>query len=72
MNIWSREKARRILAASGEGEEKIGQWLALQERSRFAERYFRMPDGSPWRVRDYQRASLDSHATRKVHCDGRW
>lgn len=25
----------------------------------------------PWQVRDYQLDSLESHAVRKVHCDGR-
>ena len=29
------------------------------------------PSGKPWKVRDYQRDSLESYAERKVHCDGR-
>lgn len=43
----------------------------LQRRELFAYRFFRSADGMPWRVRDYQRNSLESHALRKVHCDGR-
>lgn len=40
-------------------------------RSQFAERYFRDRRGRPWECRAYQRASLESRAPRKIHCDGR-
>ncbi|HOK10572.1 MAG TPA: hypothetical protein PLT82_11150 [Candidatus Hydrogenedens sp.] len=43
----------------------------LQSRELFAYRFFRNAEGRPWRLREYQRASLESHALRKVHCDGR-
>jgi len=46
-------------------------WLNLQNRARFAELAFRDRVDAPWQVRDYQRASLNSQADRKVHCDGR-
>jgi hypothetical protein len=40
-------------------------------RVKFAEHHFRAPGNSPWRVRAYQRGSLESRALRKIHCDGR-
>ncbi len=43
----------------------------LQRRELFAYRFFKDAEGNPWYVRDYQRASLESQALRKVHCDGR-
>lgn len=43
----------------------------LFHRERFAKQFYTQPDGEPWRVRDYQRDSLESRAFRKVHCDGR-
>lgn len=46
-------------------------WLNLQDRALFVEHLFRERGGRPWRVRDYQRGSLNSRAPRKVHCDGR-
>ncbi len=55
----------------GLSEAEARQWLALQDRAAFAERYFSDRAGTPWRVRDYQRDSLNSQAARKVHCDGR-
>jgi hypothetical protein len=47
------------------------QWLDLQDRAAFAETLFSGRAGEAWRVRDYQRGSLNSQAPRKVHCDGR-
>lgn len=44
---------------------------ALPSRADFAREHFRGPGNAPWKVRDYQRISLDSNALRKVHCDGR-
>ncbi len=43
----------------------------LQRRELFAYRFFRDAGGNRWQVRNYQRASLESNALRKVHCDGR-
>lgn len=51
--------------------EAARKWLHLQDRAAFAEHLFRDRAGTPWRVRDYQRGSLNSQAARKVHCDGR-
>jgi hypothetical protein len=45
--------------------------IEVCQRERFAARFLRGPDGLPWRVRPYQRKSLESRALRKVHCDGR-
>lgn len=59
------------LKTRGLTEAAAARWLELQDRARFAERLFRDRAGTPWRVRDYQRASLNSQAARKVHCDGR-
>ncbi|MCX5768983.1 MAG: hypothetical protein NTZ09_01725, partial [Candidatus Hydrogenedentes bacterium] len=42
-----------------------------QSRVRFAEKHLRCRSGNPWCVRGYQVASLESRATRKVHCSGR-
>ncbi|HNR33435.1 MAG TPA: hypothetical protein PKI11_21270, partial [Candidatus Hydrogenedentes bacterium] len=55
----------------GLADDAIDAWIALHTRERFAGDYFRRADGAPWRVRDYQRASIESWARRKVHCDGR-
>lgn len=41
------------------------------DRANFAEATFHDRGGAPWRVREYQRGSLNSEALRKVHCDGR-
>lgn len=46
-------------------------WLKLQDRTVFASHLFRDRADAPWQVRDYQQASLNSQALRKVHCDGR-
>ena len=48
-----------------------GCWLDLKDRVQFVECLFEGRRGSPWAVRAYQRASLNSTALRKVHCDGR-
>ena len=55
----------------GLSEAEAQQWLALQDRAAFVENYFSDRAGTPWRVREYQRGSLNSQAARKVHCDGR-
>ena len=59
------------LARHGIGPEAARRWLHLQDRTAFAEGLFHDRAGQPWRVRDYQRPSLNSQAARKVHCDGR-
>lgn len=59
------------LVQRGIDPEAARKWLHLQDRAAFAEHLFRDRAGTAWRVRDYQRASLNSQAARKVHCDGR-
>lgn len=68
---FNARRARNALARKGLQPEAIAQWLRLHRREHFARDYCRDAAGNPWRVRDYQRASLESHAPRKVHCDGR-
>lgn len=64
-------KAHGLLQRQALSNEDIASWLLLHERETFAQAYFRGTGDAPWRVRDYQRGSLESWATRKVHCDGR-
>ncbi len=59
------------LVQRGISPEAARNWLFLQDRASFAEHLFHDRAGTPWRVRDYQRGSLNSQAARKVHCDGR-
>jgi hypothetical protein len=59
------------LQAQGLTEADARRWLALQDRAAFAEAFFSDRADTTWRVRDYQRDSLNSQAPRKVHCDGR-
>jgi hypothetical protein len=63
----ARARLRKRGLSAGEAEA----WLALHHRETFARRWLQNPGGEPWRVRPYQRASLESYAERKVHCDGR-
>lgn len=63
--------ARAALTARGMDRAAQYRWLRLHRRSDFAADFFRDRDGTPWKVREYQRASLESYALRKVHCDGR-
>jgi len=65
------EFTRKQLAGRGLSGEKARQWLSVHDRCRFAESVISHPDGTPWRLRDYQRQSMNSKALRKVHCDGR-
>ena len=44
---------------------------AARDRVAFAKQYIQDNHGRPWEPRAYQRASLLSDASRKVHCDGR-
>jgi len=64
-------RARDLLIRRGLTADETARWLLLHDRAAFAERYLSDRAGRPWRPRDYQRASLASYATRKVHCDGR-
>jgi hypothetical protein len=64
-------RARNRLKKRGYGAEAITLWLSVYERRRFAARVLQDRAGKPWRVRAYQRDSLESFAARKVHCDGR-
>ena len=45
--------------------------MRLHERSRFTGDFLTDRQGNSWKVREYQRESLESYAARKVHCDGR-
>ena len=45
--------------------------LPPPSRAAFARVFLSDRRGTPWIVRPYQRASLESDAARKVHCDGR-
>ena len=67
----NRAGQRKVLLKNGFSTAEIEQWLFMQERERFAQEFVRDRDGQPWTVRDYQRASFESCAERKVHCDGR-
>ena len=68
---WNVRRARNQLRKRGFTEDEIQEWLDLHLRARFAWRHLSDRAGAPWRVRDYQRPSLESLAMRKVHCDGR-
>ena len=63
--------ARRDLEERELRKYEIETWLAIHERARFAHGFLCDRDGEPWEVREYQRASLESYESRKVHCDGR-
>jgi len=62
---------RIAVREAGLTPEEFRRWIALQDREAFAAAFFRDGRDAPWRLRDYQRASLVSRAKRKVHCDGR-
>ncbi len=68
---WDTPWLNARLRERGLSEEECRQWIDLQCRETFARNYLRDRQGAPWRVRDYQRASAESRALRKVHCDGR-
>jgi len=68
---YNARRARNTLKRRGLDRDAIARWLALHERTRFARDHCRDPRGNPWRARAYQVPSLESHAPRKVHCDGR-
>ncbi|MFP4501294.1 MAG: hypothetical protein ACLFTT_09880 [Candidatus Hydrogenedentota bacterium] len=68
---WNVRRARNQLKKRGLPPEAVQAWIDLHHREHFARDYFRQADGKPWRVRGYQRESLESWAARKVHCDGR-
>ena len=68
---WSIERAREQLLARGVAEIDADLWLRIHERARFAREHLQDREGRPWEPRPYQLDSLESHALRKVHCDGR-
>ncbi len=68
---FNTRRARNQLRKRGYSSEAIAQWLRLHDRATFAKDYIRDAHGKPWEPRAYQRASLQSFAKRKVHCDGR-
>lgn len=65
------QRARNQLRKRGLSREQIALWMTLHRRTKFAQAYLADRTGEPWRVRDYQAASFESYAERKVHCDGR-
>ena len=68
---WNKRRAANQLKKLGMPAAHIRQWLAVHERAVYAHHVFRDARGEPWQARDYQIASLESWAPRKVHCDGR-
>ena len=68
---WNIRRARNLLRKRNLSEEQTVAWLRVHEREHFAGCFVRDREGKPWEVRPYQRDSLESHAMRKVHCDGR-
>lgn len=68
---WNARRARNQLRKRGLSDDAVRRWLELHERTRFARDHLTDPKGRPWIARDYQVPSLESHAFRKVHCDGR-
>jgi len=68
---WNIRRARNQLKKRGLSQQETRAWLHLHQRALFARRYLTDRSGKPWEVRDYQAPSLESHAHRKVHCDGR-
>ena len=61
------ESLPRVLPESGFGSELA----RIIDREQFAGHFIKNRFGSPWVCREYQRESLRSCATRKVHRDGR-
>lgn len=68
---WDADLVRRRAKERGLSRKQTNQSLALWHRARFARSYIRNRRGKAWTPRDYQKISLESHALRKVHCDGR-
>ena len=68
---WSPETIQTLLERRGLDAEACARWMELARRESFARNHLTSRDGSPWQVRPYQAASLESRAVRKVHCDGR-
>ncbi|HRI88811.1 MAG TPA: hypothetical protein PK869_11110 [Candidatus Hydrogenedentes bacterium] len=68
---WHNSEIERALARRGLSPAKMKVWRWLHSRERFAMESFLDCRGEPWKVREYQRASLESFEDRKVHCDGR-
>ncbi len=62
-----RDALRRMCLGRADSDEV----LETNTRAEFAQRYIDNKNGEPWIAREYQRASLESFAERKVHCDGR-
>ena len=68
---WSIGRARNLLRRRNLSEDEVTAWLQVHKREHFASCFVRDRNGKPWAARPYQRDSLESHAVRKVHCDGR-
>jgi hypothetical protein len=65
------EKNRRLLRGCGLSRQETAACTAMHVREQFAAAFIRDSRGETWTPRPYQRASLESYASRKVHCDGR-
>lgn len=61
-------RRRKAKARTGDGDPLL---RLLKDRALFARTFVQDRQGNPWTPRDYQRESLGSMASRKVHCDGR-
>jgi hypothetical protein len=68
---WAGPEASKELKRGGMKTESIRKWLEMQHREGFAAKFLCDREGQPWKMRDYQRLSLESRDTRKLHCDGR-
>lgn len=68
---WRDADVWKFAAGRGLTDEQVRLCLDLWRRETFAAGYLLDRHGNPWRPREYQRKSLESHAHRKVHCDGR-
>lgn len=65
------ELARKRLRQRGMSAEASATWIRLHTRDQFAFDHLTNRDEKPWQVREYQRVSMNSFNSRKVHCDGR-
>ena len=64
-------RLRDALRRAGFNQADSSAFCALHSRATFARDNVRDAQGNAWTPRAYQIGSLESHAPRKVHCDGR-
>jgi hypothetical protein len=62
---------RAVRTAARRAARPYASVIELESRTVFAANHIQEQDESPWRVRDYQIASLESRAPRKVNCCAR-